>query len=68
MNGRIKKILFLSCLLASSKGLGCPTCVGRFEKDTPVFFSDEFYRSSTEKIGQANQDDTKENQDGDDEE
>ena len=50
MNGRIKIILFLSCLLASAKGLGCPTCVGRFEKDKPVFFSDEFYRSTTEKI------------------
>ena len=55
MNGRIKKILFLSCLLASSKGLGCPTCVGRFEKDKPVFFSDEFYRSTTEKIDKADQ-------------
>ena len=65
MNGRIKKILFLSCLLASAKGLGCPTCVGRFEKDKPVFFSDEFYRSTTEKIDKADQGIQKENQSDD---
>lgn len=35
-------------LLSTLHLVGCPTCVGRIEQESPPFFSDEFYQKSTD--------------------
>lgn len=39
---------------------GCPTCVGKLEKDSPAFFSDEYYQAedADAPIEQAQKSDT----------
>ncbi len=38
-------LLFLASL-GATKLYGCPTCIGRIEKNSPPFFSDEQYQPS----------------------
>ncbi len=47
-----KAVLFISLIssLASFHIESCPTCLGRVEKDSPPFFTDEFYKPTAESM------------------
>ncbi len=44
------KIVFLILASSAINLLGCPTCVGHINKETPPFFSDEFYKPDTGRM------------------
>ncbi len=47
-----KAALFISLIsiLVSFQIESCPTCLGRIEKDSPPFFTDEFYKPTAESM------------------
>ncbi len=47
-----KAALFISLIssLVSFQIESCPTCLGRIEKESPPFFTDEFYKPTAESM------------------
>jgi hypothetical protein len=47
-----KATLFISLIsiLVSFQIESCPSCLGRIEKDSPPFFTDEFYKPTAESM------------------
>jgi len=49
----MKKAVFFISLISSIISFqieSCPTCLGRVEKDSPPFFTDEFYKPTAESM------------------
>ena len=42
--------LLLSASMMPFQSESCPTCQGRIEKESPPFFTDEFYKPSAESM------------------
>ncbi len=42
--------LFIANCLAPFQIESCPTCEGRIEKESPPFFTDEFYKPTAESM------------------
>lgn len=51
----MKVILSLLLLLLTSPLAACPTCTGRITQSSPPFFSDEFYKPTTENMDELYQ-------------
>ena len=43
-------VIALIASLASFQSESCPTCLGRIEKESPPFFTDEFYKPTAESM------------------
>jgi hypothetical protein len=43
-------IIALMASIISFQAESCPTCLGRIEKDSPPFFTDEFYKPTAESM------------------